>query len=304
MTAQAGICAESNLHAYYLMFDVLPGQEAAARSALAEAPALWRELTQGYPDAAFSGLVAVGDRVWDRLYPRARPSELVPFPAQLQGKRSAPETPFDLFFQLRADRLDVAYIAVQRVMALLAGRAELKYERQGFRYLDCRDFTGFVDGTENPQGEHRAEVALVAEGPFADGSYVHVQHYRHNMAKWQRLSVPSQEDVYGRTKVENIEYDSDKKPPTAHTKRTSLKDEAGNSLEILRQSMPWGTAAEQGLVFISCCHTPRHFTRMLDSMFQADGAGHFDHLTLFTQAETGSAFFAPSLEWLVKSGEL
>lgn len=304
MTAQAGICAEPNLHAYYLMFDILPGCQPAVRAALAEVPALWRELAQRYPDAAFSGLVAVGDRAWDGLYPRARPSGLAPFPAQQQGKRTAPETPFDLFFQLRADRLDVAYIAVQRVMALLADRAELKYERQGFRYLDCRDLTGFVDGTENPQGEHRAEVALLAEGPFAGGSHVHVQHYRHNLAKWQRMSVTSQEDVYGRTKADNIEYESEQKPPTAHTKRTSLKDEAGNSMEILRQSMPWGSASEQGLVFISCCSTPLHFTRMLDSMFQADAQGHFDHLMLFTQAETGSAFFAPSLEWLVKSGEL
>ncbi|ATG75155.1 peroxidase [Zobellella denitrificans] len=303
MTAQAGVCAEPNLHAYYLMFDILPGCQPAVRAALAEVPALWRELAQGYPDAHFSGLVAVGDRAWDGLYPRARPSELAPFPAQQEGKRVAPETPFDLFFQSRADRLDVLHIAVQRLMALLADKAELKYERQGFRYLDSRDFTGFVDGTENPQGEHRAEVALVAEGPFAGGSYVHVQHYRHNMAKWQRLSVQSQEDVYGRTKVENIEYDSDKKPLTAHTKRTSLKDGAGNSMEILRQSMPWGSAAEQGLVFISCCNTPLHFTRMLDSMFQADGAGHFDHLMLFTQAETGSAFFAPSQEWLERQGE-
>ncbi|MBL1379425.1 Dyp-type peroxidase [Zobellella iuensis] len=303
MTAQAGVCAEPNLHAYYLMFDILPGGHGAVRAALAEVPAQWRELAQGYPDAHFSGLVAVGDRAWDGLYPRARPSELAPFPAQQEGKRVAPETPFDLFFQLRADRLDVAHIAVQRLMALLADKTELKYERQGFRYLDSRDFTGFVDGTENPQGEHRAEVALVAEGPFAGGSYVHVQHYRHNLAKWQRLSVPSQEDVYGRTKVENIEYDSDRKPATAHTKRTSLKDEAGNSMEILRQSMPWGAATEQGLVFISCCNTPLHFTRMLDSMFQADEAGHFDHLTLFTQAETGSAFFAPSEEWLERQGE-
>ncbi|WP_375057211.1 Dyp-type peroxidase [Zobellella sp. DQSA1] len=304
MTAQAGVCAEPNLHAYYLMFDILPQRHGAVRAALAEAPALWRALTQSYPDAHFSGLVAVGDRAWDALYPRGRPTGLVPFPAQQQGKLLAPETPFDLFFQLRADRLDVAYIAVQRVMALLADKVELKYERQGFRYLDCRDFTGFVDGTENPEGEHRAEVALVAGGPFSGGSYVHVQHYRHNLAKWQRMSVKSQEDVYGRTKAENIEYDSELKPPTAHTKRTSLKDEAGNGMEILRQSMPWGSAAEQGLVFISCCNTPLHFTRMLDSMFQADAQGHFDHLTLFTQAETGSAFFAPSETWLEKQGEL
>ncbi|MFP2770914.1 Dyp-type peroxidase [Oceanisphaera sp. KMM 10153] len=304
MTAQTGICAEPNLHAYYLMFDIKPDGFGAVRAALAELPALWQPLQRDYPDAAFSGLVAVGNEAWDELYPVARPAELAPFPAQQEGLRIAPETPFDLFFQLRADRLDVAYIAVQGVMVLLAGKVELKDERQGFRYLDGRDMTGFVDGTENPEGEHKAEVALVGEGRFVDGSYLHVQRYKHKMARWQRLAVKAQEDIYGRTKVDNIEYESAHKAPTAHTKRTSLKDASGSSMEILRQSMPWGTAAEQGLVFVSCCNTSLHFTRMLDSMFQLDDRGHFDHLTLFTQAETGAAFFAPSQEWLVAQGDL
>ncbi|WMC11099.1 Dyp-type peroxidase [Oceanimonas pelagia] len=303
MTAQAGICAEPNLHAHYLFFNMLPGRHTEVRHKLGAVPALWRQLAADYPDAAFSGLVAIGHDCWDELYPQARPSELSAFPAQGAGERAAPATPFDLFFQLRADRLDVAYIAVQKVMALLAGLVTLQDERQGFRYLDCRDMTGFVDGTENPEGAHRAEVALVAEGPFAGGSYVHVQRYHHRMARWQQLTVKEQENVYGRTKADNIEYASADKPLTAHTKRTSLKDAAGNSLEILRQSMPWGSATEQGLMFISCCHTPRHFTRMLESMYQGDGAGHFDHLTLYTRPETGAAFFAPSEGWLLSQGE-
>ncbi len=303
MTAQAGVCAEPNLHAYYLFFNILPGRQAEVRERLRAIPGLWRELSASYPDAAFSGLAAIGNEAWDELYPQGRPKELTAFPAQGEGERAAPATPFDLFFQLRADRLDVAWIAVQKVMALLANLAELKDERQGFRYLDCRDMTGFVDGTENPQGEHRAEVALVADGPFAGGSYVHVQRFHHRMTRWQRLAVKEQEDVYGRTKADNIEYASADKPLTAHTRRTSLKDDAGNSLEILRQSMPWGSATEQGLVFISCCHTPRHFTRMLESMYRGDGEGHFDHLTLYTRPETGAAFFAPSEEWLETSGD-
>ncbi|MBO1518130.1 Dyp-type peroxidase [Oceanisphaera pacifica] len=302
MTAQAGICAEPNLHAHYLMFNILSEQYAKVTHALAQVPALWQELTQTYPDANFSGLVAIGNAAWDSLYPSARPAELTAFPAQKQGQRVAPETPFDLFFQLRADRLDIAYIAQQKVMALLAKLVELKDERQGFRYLEMRDMTGFVDGTENPQGDERAQVALVQEGPFADGSYVHVQNYKHKMARWEKLAIKAQEDIYGRTKPDNIEYASADKAPTAHTKRTSLKDDAGNSMEILRQSMPWGTANAQGLVFISCCNTPTHFERMLSNMFVPDEQGHFDHLTLFTQAETGAAFFAPSQEWLSTKG--
>lgn len=298
---QTGLCAEPNSHAYYLMFDIQAGAESEIRLALAHFPELCEELASSYPEASFSGLVGVGSEAWERLYSQ-RPPLLAPFPAQEQGERVAPGTPFDLFFQLRAERVDILHLAGQRLMARLAGKVLLREELCGFRFLDCRDLTGFVDGTENPQGEHRAEVALVAEGPFAGGSYLHVQRFVHNMAQWQRLALKEQEDIIGRTKQDNIEYASVDKPLTCHIKRVNLKNSAGKSKEILRQSMPWGSLEEQGLYFISCCHTPDHFTDMLRSMVMGDGAGHFDHLLRFTRAVTGAAFFAPSQGFLRQGG--
>ena len=84
---------------------------------------------------------------------------------------------------------------------------------------------------------------------FVGGSYLHTQRYQHNLTLWNSLAEHEQEDVYGRTKLDNVEYDSDDKPLTAHTKRTSLKDEQGNSIEIVRQSMPYGDMKRKGLVF-------------------------------------------------------
>jgi putative iron-dependent peroxidase len=118
------------------------------------------------------------------------------------------------------------------------------------------------------------------------------------------LKNEEQEDVYGRTKLDNIEYESEKKPLTAHTKRTSLKDENGKSIEILRQSMPYGDVKEQGLFFVSYCHSPEPFEKMLKSMIYGDGHGHVDHLLKYTQAETGAAFFAPSLTFLTTLGNV
>lgn len=299
--AQSGVCAESNSHAYYLMFDIQAGAESEIRLALAHFPELCDELAGSYPEAGFSGLVGVGNGAWDRLY-SLRPPLLTSFPAVTVSERVALETPFDLFFQFRAERVDILHLAGQRLMARLAGKVILREELRGFRFLDCRDLTGFVDGTENPQGEHRAEVALVAEGPFAGGSYLHVQRFVHNMAQWQRLALKEQEDTIGRTKQDNIEYASVDKPLTCHIKRVNVKTSAGKSKEILRQSMPWGSLEEQGLYFISCCHTPEHFTDMLHSMMVGDSAGHFDHLLRFTQAVTGAAFFAPSQGFLRQGG--
>ncbi|PJG58092.1 Dyp-type peroxidase [Aeromonas cavernicola] len=301
MTAQAGICAEPNLHALYLMFN-RSGQAAELTARLTMLPALWQAVAADFPDAHFSGLVAIGADDWDALYPAARPPQLRHFMAQDANGHQAPNTPFDLFIQLRADRVDVLHHAGQRVMALLAGLVALAEEVRGFRHLDCRDLTGFVDGTENPQGPCRAEVALVAAGPFAAGSYLHVQRWRHAMSDWERLAVKEQEDIVGRTKADNIEYESAAKPLTSHIKRVNLKTPQGESMEILRQSMPWGTLTEQGLYFISCCHTPQHFNAMLASMYKGE-ASHFDHLLRFTQAVTGAAFFAPSETFLQAGGQ-
>lgn len=302
MTPQAGICAEPNLHGYYLMFNVAAGHEDEVRHKLAGFPALCHQLAAEFADAAFSGLVAIGEAAWARLYPGERPAELAPFPTPGVGERQAVATPFDLFVQLRGNRVDVLHLAAQRLMVKLGGHLMLAEEVMGFRNLDCRDLTGFVDGTENPQGAHRAEVALVADGPFAGGSYLHVQRFVHNLATWERVSLKEQEDTIGRTKQDNIEYASADKPLTAHIKRTNLKDGRGKTKEILRQSMPWATLERQGLYFIACCATPSHFTDMLHSMYEGDGQGHCDHLLRFTRAETGAAFFAPSETFLSREG--
>ncbi|MFM4719460.1 Dyp-type peroxidase [Aeromonas bivalvium] len=301
MNAQAGICAEPNLHALYLMFNRV-GDRAELVRRLAKVPTLWQSVSADFPDAGFTGLLAVGSEAWDSLYPLARPPQFRGFMAQEANGQQAPHTPFDLFVQLRADRVDVLHHAGQRLMALLGGLVELAEEMRGFRNQDCRDLTGFVDGTENPQGEHRAEVALVDGGEFAGGSYLHVQRWVHAMSEWERLALKEQEDIIGRTKQDNIEYASADKPLTSHIKRVNLKTPKGESMEILRQSMPWGTMKEQGLYFISCCRTQVHFNAMLASMYKGE-SGHFDHLLRFTRAVTGAAFFAPSTDFLQRQGQ-
>lgn len=79
MKAQAGICAEPNLHALYLMFN-RTGDAAELVGRLAKLPALWQAVAADFPDAGFSGLVAVGaDAGWSLS---CRPSAPVP---QLYG---------------------------------------------------------------------------------------------------------------------------------------------------------------------------------------------------------------------------
>ncbi|WP_035385348.1 Dyp-type peroxidase [Ferrimonas futtsuensis] len=297
---QAGVCAEGNLHGLYLLFNAEEQAEPALRGVLAEIAGWLQASVDQNADSAFNGFVAVGANYWDTLYPDARPAKLRPFPSFEQDDRKAPVQPVDLFIHIRSDRVDINHVAAMEVCHRLRGLVQLVEEVRSFRYLDNRDLTGFVDGTENPQGVHRREVALVGDEdtPFRGGSYIHVQRYQHNMDRWSGISLKQQEDTIGRTKMENVEYASQDKPLTCHIKRTNLKDDQGNSMEILRQSMPYGTMKEQGLFFISCCSTPVNFEAQLKSMIHGDGHGHYDHLLNFTQAVTGAAFFAPSLDFM------
>ncbi|NRD72591.1 Dyp-type peroxidase [Shewanella sp. VB17] len=297
---QLGVCAEGNLHSVYLMFNANDGVESQLRPCLANIAQYIYELSDQYADTAFNGFIAVGANYWDSLYLSNRPAELKPFPAMTAGNRDAPALEYDLFVHIRCDRFDILHLIANEICQMFEGLVELVDEERGFRFMDNRDLTGFVDGTENPKGRHRQEVALVGDEDkdFKSGSYVHVQKFAHNLSKWHRLPQKKQEDIIGRTKQDNIEYAAADKPLTSHVKRVNLKDLQGNPMEILRQSMPYGTVKEQGLMFISNCRNSDNFEQMLNSMVHGDEHGNHDHLLHFSQALTGASFFAPSLDFI------
>lgn len=304
---QFGICAEPSLHGYYLLFNVLDDNNNYIRKALSRLPALFDKYADRFSESNLTGVIAIGANYWDELFPKAKPKYLKPFSEVSCDDRIAPAVNYDLYIEVRSDRADVNHIVAGKVCALLADSVDLVEQIRGFRFLDGRDLTGFVDGTENPRGRHRREVALVdaeEDEKFSSGSYLHIQRYRHNLNHWNTLEVKEQEDVIARTKVDNEEYTSENKPLTSHTKRTNIKDEHGKSIEILRQSMPYGDMKLQGLFFVSYCKSPEPFNLMLKSMIEGDEEGNFDHMLKYTQAETGAAFFAPSLNILAQLMEV
>ncbi|MBA6389705.1 Dyp-type peroxidase [Colwellia sp. BRX10-3] len=303
---QFGVCAEPSLHGYYLLFNALDDKNLFLRKALSRLPALFDKYADRFSEANLAGVIAIGTNFWDELYPQGRPKHLRQFPEMAVEDRTAPANNYDLYIEIRGDRADVNHIVATKVCQLLADSVELVEQVRAFRFLDGRDLSGFVDGTENPQGHHRRRVALInaeQDAEFAAGSYLHIQRYRHNLNLWNSLEVKDQEDVFSRTKVNNDEYSEENKAPTSHIKRVNLKDSEGNSIEILRQSMPYGDMKLQGLFFVAYCHSPEPFELMLKSMIGGDAHGHSDHLLKYTQAETGAAFFVPSLNVLAQLGE-
>ncbi|EJV5972512.1 porphyrinogen peroxidase, partial [Enterobacter mori] len=187
----------------------------------------------------------------------------------------------------------------QAAMEAFGDCIEVKEEIHGFRWVEERDLSGFVDGTENPAGEEtRREVAVIKDGVDAGGSYVFVQRWEHNLKQLNRMSVHDQEMMIGRTKEANEEIDGDERPETSHLTRVDLKED-GKGLKIVRQSLPYGTASgTHGLYFCAYCARLHNIEQQLLSMF-GDTDGKRDAMLRFTKPVTGGYYFAPSLDKLM-----
>src|SRR5690606_21473592 len=140
----------------------------------------------------------------------------------------------DLLFHIRAEQMDLCFELETQILDQLGSAVTVVDEVQGFRYFDMRSMVGFVDGTENPAGQEAVDVTLIGdEDPeFANGSYVLVQKYLHDMAGWNALPVETQERIIGRTKLSDIELDDSVKPTSSHSALTTLT-ENGEEVKIL-----------------------------------------------------------------------
>jgi putative iron-dependent peroxidase len=299
-TPQPGLLSTGGAHAYFLTFTVDDGADRTALSkAIRDNVSSARTLARKMKTARLLCTLGIGSELWDRLSPARHPAGLRPFRAIKANGRGAPATGGDLFLQISSGRhdlnLDLAMGLVRRLQPL----ATMTEEIHGFRYLDSRDLTGFIDGTENPKGKARAVAALIGEEDrsFAGGSYVAVQRYVHDLERWRRLGDREQEQIIGRTKRASIELPKAKKPETAHISRVVIEQD-GAELQILRQSYPWGTVREAGLYFAAYTKSLDVFDVMLARMMGTTGDGLHDHLMEFSRAVTGATFFVPSIETL------
>ncbi len=282
--------------------------EAATREVqglLADVSGLVRATGFRRPDAALSCVVGIGAGAWERLYPGPRPRELAPF-AAIEGVHTAPSTPGDILFHIRGMEVDMCFELESNILARLAGHVTVVDETPGFKFFDNRDLLGFVDGTENPDGQDRVEAVVIGdEDPdFTGGSYVITQKYLHDLAKWNAIPVEQQERIIGRKKLSDVELLDAEKPSYAHNVLNVIEDEDGNQLDILRDNMPFGRPAsgEFGTYFIGYARSPSRTIRMLENMFIGLPAGNYDRILDVSDAVTGTLFFVPTVDMLDDTG--
>ena len=300
MTAQSVILPLPSNHARFIVLNLknlsIDGLKEQLNALLSTRDRL---ITQ-HPEAEIKTSIAFGPELWAKLYHTTPEGfkQLEP----IQGAFEMPVVPADVLIHIASARTDICFALSQSFFDGIQNQVEVLDERVCFRYLDGRDLTGFIDGTENPQfHDDRAETALLGEdsGIFEDGSFIFAQRYVHELEKWKRLKVDAQENVIGRSKLESIEMDDEHKPENAHIARVVIEDNEGEELEILRHSLPYGDGqGEQGLFFIAYTKDLTRIDRMLVNMFGTQGVGIHDRLLHFVTPIDGAYFFAPNEEVL------
>lgn len=254
-------------------------------------------------DGKTSCVMGVGHDAWIKLgLPDPLPKELKNFEPISGSKHTAVATPGDLHFHLRAVNAAICFDMASDIAAILSRVADCLEEIHGFRYWDGRSIIGFVDGTENPIGKERVLFAVVGdEDPaYKGGSYLFVQKYLHNMEAWGGITTEEQEKVIGRYKMSDIEMTDEVKPANSHSALTSITDEDGNDLKIVRDNMVFGhpSKGEIGTYFISYASTFSTTRKMLEHMFIGVPPGNYDRLLDFSTAHTGTLFFVPTMDML------
>jgi putative iron-dependent peroxidase len=258
--------------------------------------------------ARLSCIVGIGREFWDRLHFEKRPRELKVFDPIKGPVHTAPSTPGDLLFHIRAERPDICFEFERLLLDSLGSDVAVVDEVSGFRYFDARDLLGFVDGTANPTGLDLPASALVGDedGDFAGGSYVVIQKYLHDLGAWAKVPTSLQEEIIGRTKIDNVEIDDDDAPRKSHKSLATIVDARGHEYDILRDNMPFGRPGQRefGTYFIGYSRYLWVIEKMLLRMYIGDPVGAYDRLLDFSTPHTGTIFFAPTrrtLEALIQA---
>ena len=212
---------------------------------------------------------------------------------ELNGQQ-LPNTEHDLWCWICGEDPGEVHHLTRQLLKTFETIYSLTTMQTAFKFDGGRDLTGYEDGTENPQDEEAQRVAFCQSDSaiINNSSFVAVQKWQHDFAKFDTYSPEQQDDMIGRHRVSNIEFDS--APDNAHVKLTAQESFEPEAF-VLRRSMPWVNGLDSGLMFVAfaCSFTPfeAQFNRMIG---KEDGLT--DQLFNFTQPIDGAYYWCPALD--------
>ena len=215
------------------------------------------------------------------------------FPAMSGAACSVPSTQEAICVLLRGADRGVVFDLTQQIRELVADAFLLVDSNDTFTYRTNRDLTRFEDGTENPKGELAEKAALVAEGKHLRGSsFVVVQRWVHDLVRFRSFEEERREMLIGRRAESNEEIED--APPSAHVKRAAQESFDPEAF-MVRRSMPWASATEEGLEFVAHVESLDRYERVLHRMLGHED-GIVDGLFSFSRPVTGGYYWCPPVE--------
>lgn len=270
--AQPAILADRPPVGRTLLFRIAPQSDV---------PAALRRLQKGL--SLDCGIVGIGEPLVMALQKSI--DGLRTFPALSGPACSVPSTQEALCFLLRGPDRGIVFDLTQTIRELLGNAFLLVDSNDTFTYHGGKDLTRFEDGTENPKGDDAAAAALREDG----SSFLVVQRWVHDLARFRDLDEEDREMLIGRRAESNEEIED--APPSAHIKRTE-QESFDPPMFMLRHSMPWASATQEGLEFLAQVKSLDVFEIMMRRMVGRDD-GIVDGLFTFSRPVTGGYYWCP-----------
>ena len=277
---QVGITGDVPQHARYITFKAIAGAENQLDQ-VKVAIKLSSDIV-----AKHNSVMGFGPQILQLLGGKIDHS--LSFPNFVNMGISIPATSDDIWVWLRGEDPGDLLHTGNEIITLLASHFCVSDITDGFKYKEGRDLTGYIDGTENPEGQDAIAAAFSDTGE----TYVAVQKWQHNLSHFASLKQQDKDHIIGRRLSDNEELDD--APISAHVKRTAQESFSPQAF-MLRRSMPYTEGADAGLVFVCFANSPTPFKQQLARMVGKED-GVTDGLFRFSRPLTGAFYWCPALK--------
>lgn len=210
------------------------------------------------------------------------------FPSMSGAAVSVPSTQEALCFLLRGPDRGVVFDLTQRIREVIGDAFLLVDVNDTFMYHGNKDLTRFEDGTENPEDDAAVAAAIRPDG----SSFLVVQRWVHDLMRFRSFKEEQRDMLIGRYAESNEEIED--APDSAHIKRTAQEDFDPPAF-MVRRSMPWASATQEGLEFIAHVESLDRYERVLRHMVGHDD-GVVDGLFQFSRPVTGGYYWCPPVK--------
>jgi putative iron-dependent peroxidase len=216
---------------------------------------------------------------------------LRPFPPLAGDGVEVPSTQKSLWIWLRGEDRGELVHRTRAIAGVLASAFSMDSVVDAFVYDVGRDLTGYEDGTENPKAEAATDAAIVSDAALAPegSSFVAVQIWQHDLARFFAMSKQEQDNIVGRERDSNEEMEE--APAFSHVKRTA-QESFDPVAFVVRRSMPWTEGPRSGLVFVAFGDTLDSYENQLKRMVGLDD-GIVDGMFRFSTPLSGAYYWCP-----------